>query len=303
MEAMAVAEGENYQTALDLSPGLPYLSWSRLRTYSDCPTKYRLRYVERIPSEPAGAMLAGRIGHEVIEFSERAEIWRDTLQGPEILGRRFAEAFTQACLEAGRPLDLDPVAYEVARFEGIRWGGRKSGLAPDGEEFRWWIHQGPLMLRRYITVRQGFDEQGLRTKFTKDGAVDGIEVEIRTQIGGLDVVAYIDAVLMADEDGQAAIADWKFGSWSDPYQLAVYAEFIERARGLHIDRGFMIHLRPNECEKWVKVYALDPWRPLIEEDFAELAQGIRAGYFPKKRSSFCRSCDVRESCSWGRTLE
>jgi len=281
-----------------------YLSYSQLSTYGDCPTKYRLRYVERVPAEASGAFIAGKVGHAIIERSEEAEVWRQD-DAVQVLAAWFRADLATAVADAGGP-------------DAVRWSGRAQILRDDeGKEVRgpdnrpiklketdvWWHHQGPAMLRRYVTIRRQLDAEQFRVRFTQTGRVDGIELKVTTRIAGRLIAAYIDAVLLADEDGQSAILDWKFGNYADPYQLAVYAEVLHRARGLDIDRGFIAYLRQKERDRWLVEFDLQRWRGQVEGDFAELAAGIEAGVFPKKRSSFCVSCSVRAHCSWGRTLE
>lgn len=280
-----------------------YFSWSQLQAYGDCPEKYRLRYVQGVPSQPSGALIAGKVGHKVIEGSEVAGNFFHP-QAAEGLGTLFQEWFKLEVEEAG---GADKIRW-TGQARILRDEGGKPIKGDDGKPIKvkendlWWHHEGPRMLKRYVGIRRRLAEQGFQTRMASNGRVDGIELEVAAELGGWLVKGYIDAVLVVDGDGEGAILDWKFGKSADPYQLAVYSVLLEHSRGITIRKGLIGHLRATDTDKMLSSYDLEQWIGMVEEDFVALAGGIASGVFPRKRSSFCVSCPVREHCEWGKTL-
>lgn len=267
---------------LNLEPGLGYLSWSRLRTYSNCGESYRLSYVDEIPSSPHGAAIAGKAMHQAIAEAEVTESWADPSDVSMQLS--FLEHFTQDVEEAGGP-------------EACRWGGRKDREGRPAEDYLWWINfASSLFCRRYAEVRRLDEAAGWSV------LEGGIEMEVGITYQGRHIVGYVDAV-MVSPDGEPVVRDWKTGRMLEPYQLGVYAWLLGASgRKLTIETGQLGVLRATggDC---LKVYDVAPWAAIVPRMLDDLIRGVDAQVFPLRPSPFCMSCGVREHCSYGVTLE
>lgn len=264
---------------------IPYLSFSRLDTYNRCGRQYKLRYVDRAPAQPSGALIGGSVLHACIEAHEQRRTWENEYdEAVEILEADFRHRFDEAVAEAGGD-------------GALRWAGRKTRQFPEGEDAHWWLSQGPVMMRRWYKLRVHDAEHGIQLALEP-----GTEIEVVAQLeDGTTIKGYIDALVMTTIDGQRMVRDWKTGKvgGGSPMQLATYAWALARGPGIGVDVGEFQYLRRGESRS----YDLRPLIPLIDEQYADLARGINAGVFPMKPQSMCVSCDVRESCSYGQTLE
>lgn len=282
------------------------LSFSRLSVVAQCLMKYRLRYVDKVPEEVAGAFIGGSAVHRAIEKAEPDRLWaRDDF--PAVAADLFVEAWKAELEER-----------EVTDYSKVRWGGRpllvrdefdKPILDEQGrkqyarEDHRWWERMGPKMLRHYRAVRL-FDER-------HDVAVlpESTEMQVGVNLGEFHVRGYIDVALLVDEGtGEVAIRDYKSGSGSaDPAQLATYAWLIGQAKGWTVTRGEFVKLRQGEVGKMREQHDLTRWLGLMAPRFEDLATTLRLAEennnWPWNPSSFCKSCTVRASCPWGQTLE
>lgn len=268
---------------LRLDPGLGYLSWSRLRTYSNCGESYRLSYVDGIPSSPSGAAIAGKAIHEAIRDAEASQAW----DNEDIFSITFAfhEYFTEGVEQAGGP-------------DECRWSGRKDRTGKPNEDYMWWLQfAGPLFLERYALIRRMDDAAGIVLY------PEGVELEVGIDVEGRHLVAFIDQLLVTS-DGELFVRDWKSGKQLEPIQLAVYSWMLEQSeRKLHVDMGQLIYLRGNGADKQIKQYDLRQLRELIPRMMKDLIRGVEGDIFPLRPSPFCVACGVRQACAYGQTLE
>lgn len=266
--------------------GMEYLSFSRLSTYDTCGERFRLRYVDRVPSIPSGAAIGGSAVHQVIETAELEGWWEKDFEDAVML---LTNAF--------RAVFKERVEAETQHGEEIRWGGRKTKQYPMGEDFQWWDrYAGNLFLRRYLSVRKRDAEEGWRIL---DG---GVEMEIGAYLDDRYIKGFIDALGYVTGDGEVVIRDWKTGTWLQPFQLAVYAWMVQQSRGLTVTRGQIGYLRGSSSETWIKEYDLSEWIDIVPRKFTDLVRGIEAQIFPIQPSNLCGSCAVRPYCAYGKTL-
>lgn len=267
-----------------------YFSWSQLSTYSECGEKYRLSYVERVDRESKGAFIGGHAIHAAIEWAEREGLPERWAKADGLTGER------KRIEDAIEWVFHDEFAAERAKLEGEPvWGGRKSKEFPRGEDELWWARSGPMMLRRFLSIRYDDFERGWR-------AVD-TEIEHRLTVtlpSGTKLKAILDFVILADQDGQAVIRDYKSGTWrQSAMQLATYAWAADQGLGVRPVAGEFAYLRTVDAAKRLDRYDLTGLVPLVPEMFAELERGIDAGLFMLNPSNLCSSCTVKKHCRYG----
>jgi hypothetical protein len=281
------------------------LSFSKLSGYSDCGEKYRLRFIEQVPTIRSGAAIAGQAVHEVIDAMVR-EGWFIDPAAVEADGTLlFIEIFNAKLDEAGGT-------------ENVRWGGRKRQMRDEnnrvvkdahgkpvmvGEDYQWMCHNAPTWIKRAGAI--------LRDDVMERGAeIADVMTEIRVSCwldepGGVLVTGAIDhLMLLRNERDEYRIRDFKTGAFSpDRMQLAAYSWMLMRGLNLEATYGEFAKLRGRTKDDWLVSYDLRPLLPVIERMYHDAVVGIEAGHFQLKPSAFCASCDVRPACPYGSQLE
>jgi hypothetical protein len=236
--------------------------------------------VERVDESPSGALLAGRAIHHAIEWAEDQES-----PAPESVAEVFLEGFTKS--------------IEAVGDQPIHWSGRKTKEFPRGEDLLWWTRQGPMMLRRYLAVREA--QRILGWKRVDESVERRISVPLPS---GADLVGVLDQMILSDENGELIIVDWKTGTMRLPaLQLAVYAWIVKQALEFTVTRGQFVYLRSVDVSKRVVTHELEDLIPLVPGLFENLEKGIEHGIFLINPGPFCPSCSVRAHCPYGKTLE
>jgi CRISPR/Cas system-associated exonuclease Cas4 (RecB family) len=265
--------------SLDFIQEKRHLSFSQLSTYSECGEKYRLRYVEGVPTKPSGALIGGKAVHETIEVAEREDWWKDE--------ENFFPSDAPAIATYREILER----HVEEATEEIRWGGRGQG-----EDYPWWIKNGEFMLRRYRATREAMDASGW-------GVVQGgVEMRVLADLPGVSVpvLGFLDKFLM-HEGGETIIVDYSTGrvGGKNAFQFATYSRLLYLAREITCTRGVAIYLRAGDANKRVEAMQFEPLVDHMDETYANLYRGIEAELFIPNPSSFCSSCFVNQYCwSW-----
>ena len=255
----------------------PHLSVSQLNSYHDCSLKYQLKYVDRVPKEASGAMIAGIAVHRAIEACELEGWWPDAelFQGPAAPGpATFLQVFHTLIRDARGP---------------IRWGGNPSG----SENADWWDFNGVIQMQRYQHARVAMAGNGWGV------AEDRTEYRVEVQFDGVSrpVVGYLDKFLV-HEGGEPIIVDWKTGKvgYADPMQFATYARALEIVRGIHVTRGMAIFLRAAKAASAVRHMVFTDLIPRVDGIYAAMERSMDAGVYTPNTKAWCDTCEVRESC-------
>ena len=284
------------------TPSAATLSFSRLSRYIRCGEAFRLQYIENVPMLPHGAALAGQAVHSVIEEMVNSGMYANPVWCEVDGAVMFQELFGDLVKENGGA-------------DGLRWGGRKRQQRDEetgkpvlddegnvimvGENYPWMMNMGPTWVKRAGAVLRRDKEMGLTV------VESSVEVEVSAwldEVGGTRVRGFIDVMMLSSEDGQH-IRDWKTGTWNDPMQLANYAWLYEETFGLQVPFGEIAALRAPKIEEVVKVYDLRPWMPSVSRMYHDAVKGIEAEHFQLSPSTWCKSCSVAPSCSYGQTLD
>jgi len=271
-----------------------HLSNSQFTKFSDCGEAFRLRYLTESPRQPQGALIAGIAVHDTIEHAYRQGWDADPYAHADDIVDHFAAIFT--------------LAVEHAKDDGdIRWGGRKSKAWPQGEDFLWWLQNGPVMLQRWADVAVNDAEVGNVIWSTDGNPIAGIELALTVPIPGVSipVTGRIDALLI-DANGQPFVRDWTTGKpgGKTPFQGALYSWTLANADGFGFDIDRVEYAYLKGADLAATLQSFDP-RPFIDatiQNFVMMDRAITAGVFMLRASSFCSGCEVKASCDYGRTL-
>lgn len=202
-------------------------------------------------------------------------------------------------LEIGLDAFRKSLEQEVAQFpEGKtpRAGGRPTKAAPNGEDYAWWMANGPAYVQSWITWRQ--NNPSLHILTMEDGK-PAIELDVRVDIEVNDELiqlkGFIDRVFVDANTGEVLIVDLKTGKTTPaPMQLAFYRRALKAAYGIDAPYGAYWMAREGSLST---IHNLEPYTDeMVDYWVAKTYAGVQAGIFLPHVTSMCRGCGVRTHC-------
>ncbi|MEM9200338.1 MAG: PD-(D/E)XK nuclease family protein [Actinomycetota bacterium] len=190
-------DGERSEAVVPTPP--PRLSPSGAGTFEQCPRRWRMRYVERLPDPPGEAALAGSFAHRVLElFMQRAPEAR-TVDAAKLIAR-------EEWPEVEADPDFQALGYDAEQAKQFRW---KSWMAIEGL----WALEDP----KRVEVR-------------------ATEQDVEADLGGVPFRGIVDRL---DEEGDGlVVTDYKSGKAPSPRyrrgrldQVLLYAAAVQEATG------------------------------------------------------------------------
>lgn len=247
------------------------LSPSRASDYQQCPLKYRLRTIDKIPEPKTIAQVKGTLVHAVLEGMHDAP--RDARTYPEAVKKLKPE-------------------WEKMRNEEL------DELVPEADFYDFLVECRTL-LRGYFEMEnpQGFDAHE-------------VEMYVSATLpNGVPVRGFIDRVDQAPA-GEIRVVDYKTGKKPKPryaddalFQMRFYALVYWRLNDIIPDQLRLMYL------KVIDSMYLSPSREELEyfeRDLGDLWSKIEGdgieGTFRPKKSKLCGWCSFKELCpAWGGT--
>lgn len=255
-------------------------SVSQLTSYAQCPESYRLQKVAKAPSRPASWFTMGTAAHEAIEK------WETT-------GREHPDDWAVYIFEKAYDAGIQEQLARWPEWESWMTGGAKKG-EQDMADRR---VVGAYQVRSYI-------EYAL--EHAAEWRVIASEVEFVIELGGVEVLGYIDQVRQY-ADGTIEVDDLKGGSTvpGSAFQLGVYGLAAEEYMGVKPTSAAFIKLaRPATARGKAKPvlelrHDLEPWtREHISQLFRDFDKAERQGlYLPNPQDQCERTCGVAQWCS------
>jgi hypothetical protein len=202
-------------------------------------------------------------------------------------------------LEIGLDAFNKSLKQEVAQFpEGKtpRAGGRPTKAAPNGEDYAWWMANGPAYVQSWITWRQ--NNPSLHILTMEDGK-PAIELDVRVDIEVNDELiqlkGFIDRVFVDSNTGEVLIVDLKTGKTTPaPMQLAFYRRALKAAYGIDAPYGAYWMAREGSLST---IHDLQPYTDeMVDYWVAKTYAGVQAGIFLPHVTSMCKGCGVRTHC-------
>ena len=265
-----------------------HLSHSALTTYLQCGHKYYLSRVVKESETPAWWFVGGNAIHSATETFDRMyptqEIPEGALAQPNI--NFFLDAFVEEAARVEFDSGVDPSVW--------RAGGRASKQYPDKEDSVWWLENGPVMFRQWVSWRQGSGWQ--IAEFSGQPSIEiGFDFMVNDEFA---VQMYLDR-LMVNEHGELVIVDLKSGSRSpsSPLQLAIYAYGCEKILGVRPKWGTFWKAREGTTTPLVDLDTLPSDRvEYIVSGFDKLRkQGV---FLPNLDE--CGWCGFNAVCEWSK---
>jgi CRISPR/Cas system-associated exonuclease Cas4 (RecB family) len=262
-----------------VSDGPSYRSHSQLTTYMECPTKYKLKYLEGVKEKPSIWLPGGTAFHSATEHYDRGDVGRTGI----------AAAFVE---EFDKEVAVMEEASGLARDE-FRAAGRVSKANPLKENWTWWRDAGQSMALEYVDWR----ENNTHLEIMEIDGRDMIEAEFLPILEGVAVKMYLDRLFVDTNTGSAIIVDLKTGATTPPdLQLGVYRVGVQKLLGLTVDYGAFYKARqaglgvPIEITRWTEA--------VVGQLFAELDYAIKQEMFLPSITRDCGSCGVRPFCPY-----
>ncbi len=242
------------------------LSYSSISTYEQCPLKWKLHYIDRIPEEPKPYFTFGTVMHDVMEYFYVEK------ENGKIKGPRFSA----------------PPLNELLSYYASIWSSEGYESPEQEENYR---KLGEKIIEEY---RREHSEN-----FTMPIAT---EHYFMMDVGGVKVRGYIDRVDKLGPDS-VAILDYKTSKnpFSLPYverseQLALYQMAFEELHNKRVERLSLYHLRSNMDFSVGR-------RPKemidsLRDKIIRTAEAIEREEFEPKRSALCAYCDYQRLCPY-----
>jgi putative RecB family exonuclease len=258
------------------------LSYSSVRTYLECPLRWKYLYVDRLPEAPRGYFSFGRTVHAVLEELVRPLV----VPLPRVVGagttqRTLDEFRAAAPSEPRAPMGREELLRAYARL----WVG--DGYTSPEEEARYRALGQELLLRYY----DGFVrappvpvavEEHLEARWDGipvHGYIDRID---RTASGGLEILDYKTSRGLSVID--AATSD----------QLSFYQVLVEKNYPAPVESLALFDLRGGSALR-VGKRSTEAIRALAE-NVGRTADGIRAEAFEPLPGRHCQRCEFRPRC-------
>jgi len=254
------------------TPALATLSPSRASDFKQCPQMYKLKSIDRIPTEPTIHQAKGTTAHLALErlFQLPADD-----RTPERLYDLFRESWAE--LKITEYPDL---------FDTV-------------EEEREWGMAGLALLADYFTIEDP-------TSFEPDE----LEMDLKVPIGDMTIRGILDrmeTVNEADEHGVArdllVITDYKSGKAPPEryaakafFALKIYALLIRTLRGVTPDRVRLLYLNgPTEYTLDINDAQLDAMHQQLSALWDAITKAITTDTWPARQSVLCDWCDFKDT--------
>ena len=245
----------------------PALSPSRAKDFKQCPLKYRLRAIDRIPETPTRDAVRGTAVHAVLE----------SLYGLPS-GEREPERAAALVEPAWQQLLRDRPEFE----EVLGTDGPAPFLAEVAD-----------LVHRYYRLENptGFDPQSCESL-----------VEVRLADGS-PLRGYVDRIDVA-ADGRLRVVDYKTGRTPGPdaeqqalFQLKFYALVVYRSRGVVPAELRLLYLRDGQILTYTPdVDELVRFERIVSALWEAITTAGRDGDFPARRGGGCRFCEYQPLC-------
>lgn len=275
-----------------LLPHKAYRSVSQIELYENCGMSYRLKYRDGVTQAPSWALVGGSAFHacaeKIVLRFRTYDMWkaegfpnRVALTPGELWRAQFADQIAKSTLESG----TGPA----------KWAAANNGT----EDREWWDREGPEMVRRFVDWWFSQLSEGWRVAMNPATGAPGVEWEITSTIGGVEVLSKIDLVVVRPSYGQMRIVDYKSGRlipFDDPFQLGVYRDQMTA-----LGAPYSITTSYYDARIGALKTATPPSPTEVAYRVAMMDNGERADiYAPNTKTKYgCGSCFAREACPVG----
>ncbi|HEV2317421.1 MAG TPA: PD-(D/E)XK nuclease family protein [Thermoplasmata archaeon] len=259
------------------------LSYSSVRTYLECPLRWKYLYIDKIPEAPRGYFSFGRTVHSVLEELIRPLVVPLARSTPSGQTQRTLEQFVSPSASGSAPTPM--AEDELMRTYERLWVSE--GYTSPEEEQRYRALGREILLRYYRQLVQAPPapvavEEHLEARWDGipiHGYVDRIDLR---PSGGLEVLDYKTTRGLSQADAQG----------SD--QLSFYQVLVERNYKAPVESLALYDLRGSLTLR-VPSRSAEELRPL-SVGVGEVADGLRAEAYEPTPGRHCQRCEFRGRC-------
>lgn len=253
---------------------MPSYSHSKIKTYEQCPLKFKYKYIDKATPEIDKTIEAhlGQAVHDTLEWIYNQE----------------------------EPPSIDDIIQYYAGKWKEKWT-ESIRVVKEDKEPRDYFNKGVQFLTDYFSKHYPF----------KDGTIE-CEKKIRLELdneGKYKIYGFIDRLVYNYETGEYEIHDYKTSSsfpsqeeMEQDRQLALYSIALKDSYGkekeVKLIWHFLNHNRTIQVKK--QNHHLEN---LKKETMEKINEIENATYFPRNESMLCYWCEFRERCGRDKTKE
>lgn len=262
---------------LERHPLPEHVSYSQMKSYAECPYRFTLERVWKVPEKPSVWLLGGSAFHDVVEHQELARLdLGEPITWTEAWDKQVAQAETK---HPGVPLSE------------YRRAGRVSKANPNKEDVDFWQKLGPQMVSSYGHWRRIVPW----IVATLDDR-PAIEWEINVDLDGVPLVGAADILFEDPREGTLIAVDLKTGATKKetPDQLGTYAACVRLVTGREVKWGTFYRAREGQHDglRWMEMYHPDR----LKFEYGQFQTLRDSGFAMPNRAEHCNWCSVRDYC-------
>ena len=263
-----------------------YMSYSKVKTYAECPLRYKLERVDKVWQRPSGWLDHGTAVHSGIEAMERSGRTMPLEEAQKVASDEYRAGIN-------RLLEETPNADFWSASGPYKGYGYTSGRGKYYEsDLERRARLVPEMVEKYYTWTSAHPEDVI---WVSEDGTPGIELGFDVDLDGVRVRGYIDQVLKADSDDSVRVRDVKTGAQpGDALQLKVYAVALEDTYGVQAPTGDYWMGKKGEATKPYDLTTVS--RQEVVDVFHSVNEGIKSENWDAKPGERCDRCSVRTSC-------
>ena len=245
----------------------PRLSPSGAGTFEQCPRRWRMRYVERLPDPPGEAALAGTFAHRVLELFMQHEPDQRTVDAAKLIAR-------QEWADVEADPDYQALGYDEAGGKQFRW---KAWQAIEGL----WALEDP----KTVQVR-------------------ATEQDVEADLDGVPFRGIVDR--LDDEGDGLVVTDYKSGKAPSPRfrrgrldQVLLYAAAVKEATGEMPVHARLLYLGQRPVGIKVTQDELDGVVAKLSETWTAINTACDTDEFEPRTGPLCGWCPYVDRCPEG----
>ena len=243
------------------------LSPSGAGTFEQCPRRWRLRYVERLPDPPGEAALAGSFAHRVLELLMQLDPHERTVESAKGIARAEWSG-----VEADP--DFRALGFDETRSKHFRW---KAWQAIEGL----WALEDPKAVDVWAT-----------------------EHDVEADLGGVPFRGIVDRL---DEEGDGlVVTDYKSGKAPSARfrrgrldQVLLYAAAVEQATGEMPVHARLLYLGQRPIGIKVTREEIDSVVDKLADTWAAINTACDTDEFEPRTGPLCGWCPYVDRCPEG----
>lgn len=267
------------------------LSHSQVQTLNTCSVQHQLERRFKVKGRPHMSTIAGSAFHRIAELEMLYENGVDVDQIPEV-----EDALEQAITEA--TFDTPWTEDDIRISRTLPKGYRKADF-PNGADKQFMLTAIPQWLREWRAWYRSIPFHVLMLPDEEHGGATApaLEVELKFELGGHEVLGYVDVILQHNETGGILPVDYKSGARhiSGTQQLGTYKVGLKEVYGLDVTHGAFYYAREGQAQ----LEDLTHWtKERLDVIYAHSGQIIEQGLYVPNFESCDYMCSVKEFCPY-----